>query len=112
MFAFPITRHASLISLLLVLPATASSLTVRPEYPQEAAENCIEGWVKVRYKIGAEHIPVDVEVIDAEPEGVFEEATLKAIRHFRQMEDPGTEKVETINWEIEGDCEAEGEDET
>lgn len=52
-------------------------------YPPGAKAEGIEGYVVVRYDVTAQGMVVNAEVVEAEPEGVFEEAALASIVHWR-----------------------------
>jgi protein TonB len=56
---------------------------VDPDYPPQAKQRRIEGWVAVEFTIGPAGTVENVKVIDANPRGVFEQATLRAIRRYR-----------------------------
>jgi protein TonB len=50
-----------------------------PQYPYNAKENNIEGWVLLRFVVGIDGKVKEPEVVDAEPQGVFEQSALDAI---------------------------------
>ena len=52
-------------------------------YPPDAKAEGIEGHVVIRYDVTAEGTVVNAEVVEAEPEGVFEDAALASIVHWR-----------------------------
>lgn len=52
-------------------------------YPPGAKAEGIEGYVVIRYDVTAQGMVVNAEVVEAEPEGVFEEAALASIVHWR-----------------------------
>ena len=54
-----------------------------PEYPPRAAAREIEGWVKVQFSITSTGLVRDAFVVEAEPEGWFEDAALKTIARWR-----------------------------
>jgi TonB family protein len=54
-----------------------------PVYPPVAKAAGTEGVVVVRYGIAADGRVINAQVDSAEPEGVFEEAALKAVRSWR-----------------------------
>ncbi|MEC8858681.1 MAG: M56 family metallopeptidase [Pseudomonadota bacterium] len=59
--------------------------TVEPMYPQQAADEGIEGWVHVRFTVTADGA-VDsdsVRVLDAEPAYTFDHTAVAATRQFR-----------------------------
>ncbi|HEX7038354.1 MAG TPA: TonB family protein [Pseudomonadales bacterium] len=56
---------------------------VQPVYPRYALTRNIEGYVLVEFTIDTLGRVVDVQVIEARPEGVFEQAALQAAQRFR-----------------------------
>jgi TonB family protein len=58
---------------------------VEPVYPKAAADGEIEGWVQVRFTVGADGIVVEesVGIVDAEPAGLFNESAIAATEKFR-----------------------------
>ena len=54
-----------------------------PVYPPDAMAAGIEGRVTLRYDIGVDGTVFNLRVVEAEPEGVFEEAALKALAEWR-----------------------------
>lgn len=56
---------------------------VAPQYPLQAAEQRIEGWVVLQLTISAAGTVADALVLDAEPKGVFERAALQAVRKWK-----------------------------
>ncbi|TDJ36459.1 MAG: energy transducer TonB [Gammaproteobacteria bacterium] len=54
-----------------------------PVYPSEAKAQGVEGYVEVRYAVTVDGVVDALEVVDAQPEGVFEEAALNAVRAWR-----------------------------
>jgi len=65
----------------------ASSLTrtryVAPQFPDLARARGIDGWVDLQFVVGLDGAVSDVSVIGAEPVGIFEQAALDAVRHWR-----------------------------
>lgn len=57
--------------------------TEPPRYPARALREGIEGWVQVEFTVNKEGEVIDPIVVDAEPEGYFEESSLTAVRKFR-----------------------------
>ena len=92
----------------IVLPALAQAARVPPIYPEYAAENCIEGYVRLEYTFTSEGRPSEIRIVEANPPGVFEEATLKNISHWRFPERAGETEIETIKYSIENtdDCDS------
>lgn len=58
-------------------------VNVVPTYPNRAIQNKIEGWAQVRFTVTATGNVRDVVVIDAEPERVFDRASIQAAEKFR-----------------------------
>lgn len=52
-------------------------------YPPAAKAEGLEGYVVVRYDVTAQGTVVNAEVVEAEPEGVFEDAALASIVQWR-----------------------------
>ncbi|HEX8782659.1 MAG TPA: energy transducer TonB, partial [Steroidobacteraceae bacterium] len=65
----------------------ASSLTrtryVAPQFPDIARARGIDGWVDVEFVVGSDGAVSDVSVVGAQPVGIFEQAALDAVRHWR-----------------------------
>jgi protein TonB len=55
---------------------------VPPPYPREAALQGLEGWVRVAIEIDAAGRVRDVEVLEADPRGVFDQAAVQAVRRW------------------------------
>ncbi len=64
-----------------VLPESALSRKAHApvRYPARARDRRIEGWVEVEYTVAMDGTTRDITVLQASPEGVFEDATLAAI---------------------------------
>jgi len=64
-----------------------------PNYPRSALRDGIQGWVKVTFEVHPDGTARKPVIADSFPEGVFDEATLKALRGFRFEVDykPGVE---------------------
>jgi TonB family protein len=69
----------------LSLPADENDrvFSTDPVYPPAALQNRIEGWVELMFTITETGAVRDVEVVDAQPRGVFESAATQAIGHWR-----------------------------
>lgn len=65
----------------------ASSLTrthyVAPQFPDIARTRGIDGWVDLQFVVGSDGAVSDVAVVGAQPVGIFEQAALDAVRHWR-----------------------------
>jgi protein TonB len=54
-----------------------------PQYPYMAQRDNIEGWVVLRFVVDTEGVAGKVSVVAADPEGLFEEAALKAVARYK-----------------------------
>ena len=65
----------------------ASSLTrtryVAPQFPDVARARGIDGWVDLQFVVGSDGVVSDLSVVGAQPVGIFEQAALDAVRHWR-----------------------------
>jgi TonB family protein len=55
----------------------------QPRYPNRALNKNQEGWVQLSFKIDTKGHPINVEVLEAKPRGVFDKAALKAVEKWR-----------------------------
>jgi protein TonB len=70
-----------------------------PIYPAAAKAAGLEGWVRVRYAVGADGAVGNPQVVEAAPEGVFDAAARAAVARWRYAPDPrglGWEGVESV----------------
>ncbi|NJD31247.1 MAG: TonB family protein [Gammaproteobacteria bacterium] len=69
----------------LALPADANDriFATDPVYPPAALVNRIEGWVELMFTITETGAVRDIEVVDAQPRGVFESAATQALGNWR-----------------------------
>ncbi len=56
---------------------------IPPIYPDRCARRGIEGWVLVEFDINPMGLVENAKVVDAEPAGCFEKASLKAIKKWK-----------------------------
>jgi protein TonB len=54
-----------------------------PVYPASARQGHVEGWVELMFTITETGSVRDIEVVDAEPRGVFESAAMQAVSGWR-----------------------------
>jgi protein TonB len=54
-----------------------------PQYPYKAARRGIEGWVRVSFRVTEMGTVEDVQVLESDPAGVFEQAAIKAVYRWR-----------------------------
>ncbi len=59
--------------------------SVVPMYPTVAAEQGIEGWAQVKFTVGSDGLVIadTVELVDAEPAGIFDNSAINAAKKFR-----------------------------
>ncbi|MEX2132145.1 MAG: TonB family protein [Pseudohongiellaceae bacterium] len=60
-------------------------VNVTPEYPTRAASRGIEGWCQVRFTVDASGNVLEetIEVVDAEPPGMFDRSSVRAAARFK-----------------------------
>jgi protein TonB len=56
---------------------------IAPQYPLQAAERRIQGWVVVEFTISAAGTVMDPQVIASDPPSVFDGAALQAVRKWK-----------------------------
>lgn len=70
---------------LLQAPNSEPSPIVRinPKYPVAAARDGLEGWVQLRFSVDATGAVTDIEVIAANPQRVFEQEAVRALKRWK-----------------------------
>jgi periplasmic protein TonB len=58
-------------------------VNIQPTYPTRAAQRGIEGWCQVSFTVTDTGGVRDVVVVDAEPRGMFDQASIRAAERFR-----------------------------
>jgi protein TonB len=58
-------------------------VNIQPTYPTRAAQRGIEGWAQVAFTVTDVGGVRDVVVVDAEPRGMFDQASIRAAERFR-----------------------------
>lgn len=58
-------------------------VNIQPTYPTRAAQRGIEGWAQVAFTVTETGGVRDVIVVDAEPPGMFDQASIRAAERFR-----------------------------
>jgi TonB family protein len=61
----------------------ARTYYVAPEFPILARQRSIQGWVDLEFLVDADGAVSNIAVIGAQPVGIFEQAALDAVRHWR-----------------------------
>ncbi|MEL6363942.1 MAG: TonB family protein [Pseudomonadota bacterium] len=93
-------------------PAAAST-AVTPDYPPLAAQCGVEGAVTARFAIDADGVPTEIEILSAQPEGVFEEVVLAALPDWRFPADaPSGERAQEFSFTLEPASESVPAEET
>jgi TonB family protein len=92
---------AALTFSLICSAVTGTTIHRDSLYPDEAARECIEGEVTLAYQVGPENLPINIQVVASEPEGVFDEAAIRALSRWTQSDPRGTLKRETIEFMID-----------
>ena len=60
-----------------------AEIRVQPQYPRIAITRNVEGYVDVEFDINADGSTQNIRVIEANPEGVFENVSLRAVAKWR-----------------------------
>ena len=69
-----------------VVSGVVPLVRVPPKYPARAASRQIEGWVKVEFTIQTDGSVDNAVVVSSEPENIFDDAALTAIRKWKFKE--------------------------
>lgn len=57
----------------------------KPQYPFVAKQRNIKGWVKLALKINEAGSVIDAKILASEPEEIFEEAALEAVKQWKNL---------------------------
>lgn len=76
--------------------------TQRPQIPESAYRRGIEGWVQVVFTVTTEGRVADIKIVDAEPKGIFEAATVSGVATwlYERSERP-REVIQRIEFKLE-----------
>ncbi len=90
--AAPVVRNSA-------RPAGTSSdpvpiVKVAPEYPAAAKKRRAEGWVELQFVVGINGVASQIEVVRAQPEGIFDRAAIRALSRWKFK--PGERDGEVI----------------
>lgn len=55
----------------------------KPSYPREAKHAQIEGTVYLQFDINKRGMPTNISILESKPEGVFDQAAIKAVKKWR-----------------------------
>ena len=58
-------------------------MKVEPEYPRKAAQQGIQGWVKLEFTVLEDGSVDNVKVLDADPRRIFDKAAKRAIQRWK-----------------------------
>jgi len=73
----------------------------KPAYPAGARSSKIEGYVVVRYSVSASGAVTSVSVVSASPPGIFNSATMAAVRQWRFKPSPqGGSRSTTVRFKL------------
>jgi protein TonB len=67
--------------------------TARPQIPQYAFEQGIEGWVEVVFFVNPNGRVSNIRIVDALPKGVFESAMIQSIQNWIYAQSDSTQEV-------------------
>jgi len=56
---------------------------IEPDYPPRAQQRGIEGWVVVQFTITTSGTVKDAAVVEAQPQGIFDQAAIKAVSRWK-----------------------------
>ena len=56
---------------------------VNPDFPQQALQNLVSGWVEMEFTVAEDGSVRDVVVIESEPGRTFDNAAMSAMRRYR-----------------------------
>jgi len=68
---------------------------IPPIYPMRAMRRGIEGWVKIRFLVNAKGRVEHPQIIDSDPEGIFEKSVINCVTQWRFK--PGTVEGHPVN---------------
>jgi protein TonB len=76
-------REASAQQSVVSAASLKRTRTVNPVYPESARKRGVEGWVELAFTVTTNGTVEDVEVRNASPANVFDDAAVRAIRQWR-----------------------------
>ena len=56
---------------------------IEPDYPQQLRDRGIEGWVTFRFTVTRDGRVKGIEIVDSQPERVWDSATIRAVSNWR-----------------------------
>lgn len=93
-----------------VLEQDANEFKPLPYYPRQAAIDCIEGQVLVRFTVSENFEPTNIEILRSDPPGVFDDGVIEALALWVVHAEQGTEVEELFDfdWECNGGADGRG----
>ncbi|NRA28758.1 MAG: energy transducer TonB [Parvularculaceae bacterium] len=93
------TAHAAAV----VQAEPAVVKAVPPSYPRAAERRSIEGSVTVSIDVNADGSVAAVNVVSADPAGIFDTAAIKAVQRWKFEKDmPAQGVLKTIRFKVQG----------
>lgn len=74
--------------------------TARPQIPQYACDNNIEGWIDIVFNVKANGRVTNIRIVDANPKGLFEEPTIRSVSNWL-FESNKKGKAYQVGWRFE-----------
>lgn len=83
--------------------AAVATQQVSPTYPAAQKDKGVDGCVVVSFAIDAEGRPDKIAVVDSQPRGAFDSATLKAFKRWRFQQPPRPGRyAQAVNYRLDG----------
>jgi protein TonB len=58
-------------------------IRIEPDYPPQARDRGLEGWVTFRFTVTKEGRVKDIEIVDSEPQRIWDSATIRAVSSWK-----------------------------
>lgn len=100
-------KIALLATLLIFSHCQSMAMRIEPHYPQAALDQCLDGYVVLKFKIVSGGVEI-LEVTESNPPGIFDEAAIKNLKlqsgvYVRKYKD-GETATEKFTFKIEDEC--------
>ncbi|MCO7224358.1 M56 family metallopeptidase [Pleionea sp. CnH1-48] len=105
-WTFDVSKHAKtglVYTLDFKLPRNAIPVTVvNPAYPREAAKSGVEGSVQFKFDLSDKGHPINIEITESKPKGVFDTPALHAVKQwtFRGPLEISTDLIYTMEFTL------------
>ena len=73
-----------------------------PHYPRAAALECVQGEVVAKFTVTETYEPSDIEILESNPERIFDEAVLDVLKTWIVNAKPGSVIEERFDFKIDG----------